>query len=70
MKAFEMPKGEIFVNEVKPENSIAFIDAPDQQDIQELFSLFGSIERLLYVKGDATVIYNRGDYETRKVQQC
>lgn len=63
MKTFEIPKGEIFVNEVKPENSIAFIDAPDRQDIQEFFSRFGGIERLLYVIGDTTLIYNRGDYE-------
>lgn len=58
----KMPNGEIFINEVKNENSICITDNPDKSEIKYLFKEWKNAEKLIYVKGNFKKEFERKDY--------
>lgn len=57
-----MPSGEIFMNEVKRENSVSFTDNPSRNEITELFKRWAKAEKLIYTSGKTRREYLRKDY--------
>jgi hypothetical protein len=44
-----LPQGELYINEVKRENSIAFTDNPSDDEIQEYFDMWKTAKTIIYV---------------------
>ncbi len=57
-----LPSGEIFINEIKRENSVCFTDSPEKQLIIDLFERWKKAATLIYVKGNIKKVYNREDF--------
>jgi hypothetical protein len=59
-KSISLPHGELFINEVKKENSIAITDNPDEKEIQEYFAMWKSAKTIIYVVNkEVKKIYTR-----------
>lgn len=58
----KMPSGEVYMNEVTRENSIAVTDNPDTNEIIEMFTMWKDANTLICVRGGVPKTYNRKDF--------
>ena len=57
-----LPTGEVFINEIKTENSIAFTDNPSDNEIKEYFKDWKNATKIIYKRDNTIRVYVRKDY--------